>query len=64
MTTIEWLTPFKEITAVYSENRIKPANEVFGQSAGLLNVKTGRTCRYFWVLNGNNIPQAQRLEKL
>jgi hypothetical protein len=46
MTTIDWLTLFKDTIAVYSENHTQPANTLCGQNAELLNVKTGGTYGY------------------
>jgi hypothetical protein len=39
MTTIDWLTLFKEMIAVCSENRTKPMNTLCEQNAKLLNFK-------------------------
>jgi hypothetical protein len=33
--------PFREITAVYSENHMKPTNKLCGRKAALLIVKAG-----------------------
>jgi hypothetical protein len=43
---INWLTLFKEMIAVYTENQTKPKN------AALLIVEAGGTFFYHWVLNG------------
>jgi hypothetical protein len=42
ITKINWLTLFKEITAVYSENHTKPINK----NATLLNVKADGSYNY------------------
>jgi hypothetical protein len=47
MTKISWLTLFKEIITVYTENHTKQI-----QNTDLLIVKTGGTYNYHWVLNG------------
>jgi hypothetical protein len=46
MTTINWLIPFVEEIAVYSENHKKPMNTLCEQNAELLNVKVGGTYSY------------------
>jgi hypothetical protein len=38
---IKWLTLFREVMAVYSENHTKPINTHCGQSAELFKVKLG-----------------------
>jgi hypothetical protein len=43
ITKINWLTLFKEIIAVYSENNTKHINTLCGQNAELLIVKAGGT---------------------
>jgi hypothetical protein len=52
ITKINWLTLFKKIIAVYSENYMKYINTHYGQSAELLIVKTGGTYSYHWALKG------------
>jgi hypothetical protein len=47
ITKINWLTLFKEIIAVYSENYTKPII----QAAALLTVKAGGTYNYLQALN-------------
>jgi hypothetical protein len=39
ITTINWLTAFKEIIAVYRETHMKPVNTACGQSASYLLLK-------------------------
>jgi hypothetical protein len=52
-TKINWLTLFKEIIAVYSENRTKDLYTFYGGiKAGLLIVETGGTYRTHWALKG------------
>jgi hypothetical protein len=63
MTTIDWLTLFKEIIAVYSENHIKPTNRLCGQNAELLNVKAGGTYSYQRVLKGQVKSHALRARR-
>jgi hypothetical protein len=46
ITTINRLTLFKGIIAVYSENRTELINALCGQNAELLNVKAGGSCNY------------------
>jgi hypothetical protein len=48
ITKINWLTLFKEIIAVYSENYTKPINK----NAELLILKSAGTYSYKSVLNG------------
>jgi hypothetical protein len=55
VTKINRLTLFKEIIAVYCENRIKRVYTVCGQHADLVNVKAGCVCGYRWSLEGNKI---------
>jgi hypothetical protein len=43
ITKINWLTLFKEIIAVYSENHTKHINTLCGQNTELLNVEVGGT---------------------
>jgi hypothetical protein len=38
----------KEVSAIYSENCVKPINTVCEQNAKLLNVKVGGTYSYNW----------------
>jgi hypothetical protein len=52
VTKINWLTLFKEVFAVYSENNTKPTNKLCGQNAELLIFKTGGTYSCHWVLKG------------
>jgi hypothetical protein len=52
ITKINWLTLFKEIIAVYSENHIKPMNALSGKNVELLNIKEGGTYSYHWALKG------------
>jgi hypothetical protein len=46
ITKINWLTLFKEIIAVYSENHMKPIDTLCGQNTELLIVKVGGTYGY------------------
>jgi hypothetical protein len=46
ITKINWLTLFKEIIAVYTENHMKHINTLCGQNSELLNVKVGGTHSY------------------
>jgi CRISPR/Cas system-associated protein Csm6 len=46
ITKINWLTLFRKIIAVYSENHTKPLNTMCGQNAELLIVKAGGTYGY------------------
>jgi hypothetical protein len=46
MTTINWLTQFREIIAVYSENHTKHINTLSRQNSEVMDVKAGGTCRY------------------
>jgi hypothetical protein len=46
ITKIKWLTLFKEIIAVYSENNKKPKNTLCHQNADLLIVKADGTHSY------------------
>jgi hypothetical protein len=48
VTKINWLTLFKEIIAVYSENHAKPII----QNAALLTVKADGSYSYFSALKG------------
>jgi hypothetical protein len=43
ITNIIWLTLFKEIISVHSDNNMKSINTLCGQSPELLIVKTGGT---------------------
>jgi hypothetical protein len=52
ITKINWLTLFKKIIAVYSENHAKLINTLCGQNAELYIVKAGGTYRYNWGLKG------------
>jgi hypothetical protein len=53
MTTLNWLTLFKEIIAVYSENYTKPINRL--QNAELLIVKASGKYSYHWALKGHKV---------
>jgi uncharacterized protein YktB (UPF0637 family) len=46
ITKINWLTLFKEIIAVYTENYTEPINTLCGQNAELLIVKAGGLYSY------------------
>jgi hypothetical protein len=46
MMVIGWLTLFREITVVYSENHTKHINTLCGQNAEVFIVKAGGTCSY------------------
>jgi hypothetical protein len=48
ITKISYLTLFKEITALYSENHMKPINAPCGQTAELFTVKVGSTYMYHY----------------
>jgi hypothetical protein len=50
ITKINWLTLFKEIIAVYSENHTKHINRLCGQNVEILIVKEVGTCSYHWTL--------------
>jgi lipoate-protein ligase B len=50
ITKINWLTLFKEIIAVYTENHTKHINKLCGKNAELLNVKAGGKVSYHCVL--------------
>jgi hypothetical protein len=52
MTTINWLTLFKEIIVVYTENRTKHINTLCGQNAELLNIIADGTYIYHCDLKG------------
>jgi hypothetical protein len=52
VTKINRLTLFKEVIAVYSENRTKPINTPCGQHAELLYVAAGGTYSYRWAIEG------------
>jgi hypothetical protein len=52
VTKINWLTLFKEIISVYSENRSKPLHTFCGQNAKLLRVKESGTYSYHSALKG------------
>jgi hypothetical protein len=52
ITKINWLMLFKEIIAVYSENRTKYINIFSGQNVELMNVKAGGPYSYHCALNG------------
>jgi hypothetical protein len=50
ITEINWLTLFKEIIAVYSQNHMKGINTLCGQNAEVLVIKAGDTYSYHCVL--------------
>jgi hypothetical protein len=50
ITKINWLTLFKEITAVCSGNHTKHTNTMYDQNAELLNVKAGGTNQHHLAL--------------
>jgi hypothetical protein len=50
ITKINWLTLFKEIIAVFTENHMKSINTLCGQNAELLVTKAGGTYSYHWAL--------------
>jgi hypothetical protein len=52
ITKINWLTLFREIIVVNSENHTKPINTPGGQNAELLIVKASDSYSYHWVLKG------------
>jgi hypothetical protein len=52
ITKINWLTLFKEIIAVYSENHTKLTNTYCEQNAKLLNIRAGGIYSYHWNLEG------------
>jgi hypothetical protein len=52
MTTINWLTLFRETVAVYSENHKKHINTLCGQNRELLTVMAGGAYSYHWALKG------------
>jgi hypothetical protein len=52
MATVNWLTLFKELICVYTENLTKHTNIFCGQNAELLLVKAGGAYNYHWVLKG------------
>jgi hypothetical protein len=52
ITTINWLTLFKEIIAVYSENHMKHINALCGQNDNFLNVKICGTYSYRYSIKG------------
>jgi hypothetical protein len=52
ITKINWLTLFKEIIAVYSENLTKHTNILCVKNAELLTVKAGGTYSYQRALRG------------
>jgi hypothetical protein len=52
ITKINWLTLFKEIIAVYTENHKKPIITLCGQNAELLIIKAGGRYSYHWALKG------------
>jgi hypothetical protein len=51
ITKINWLTLFKEIIAVYCENRTKHINTLCRQNAELLTKEAGGSHSYHWDLN-------------
>jgi hypothetical protein len=52
ITKISWLTLFKEVIDVYSENHTKPANTLCGENAELLIVKVRGTYSSHCALRG------------
>jgi hypothetical protein len=48
ITKINWLTPFKEIIAVYTENHTKPTSKNCR-----VTVKAGGTYSYRWTFKGD-----------
>jgi hypothetical protein len=52
ITKIKWLTPFKEIIAVYTEKNMKPINTLCVQNIELLIVKAVGTYSYHQALKG------------
>jgi hypothetical protein len=52
ITKINWLTLFKEIIAVYSENHMKPIHIFCMQNAELLIIKAGSTYISHWAFKG------------
>jgi hypothetical protein len=46
---ISWLMLFKEVIAVYSENRTKAINTLCGQSAEFMNLKSRFLFVIFWL---------------
>jgi hypothetical protein len=52
MTTLSWLTLFKEIIAVYAENHTKPINTLRGIDEELLIIKASGTYSYHCALKG------------
>jgi hypothetical protein len=54
MTTINWLTLFREIIAIYCENYTKPVNTLRGQNAEVVNVKVSGTYSNHSALKGLN----------
>jgi hypothetical protein len=50
ITKINWLTLFKEIIAVYTENHRKPLQTLWEQGTKLLIIKAGGTHSYHWVV--------------
>jgi len=46
ITEINWLTLFRKIIAVYSENYVKPIKTIFGKYAELFLVKVGGIYTY------------------
>jgi hypothetical protein len=46
---VNWLMLFKEITAVYSENHMKPTNTFRGQNTYFI-CKEGGTYNHHWAL--------------
>jgi hypothetical protein len=52
ITKINWLTLFKEIIAVYTENHMKHMDTLCEQIVELLKVKAGGTYSYHWALKG------------
>jgi hypothetical protein len=53
MTRINWLTQFKEIISVYSDNHTNPINTFCGHNAEFVNAKHGGAYNYHWALKVN-----------
>jgi hypothetical protein len=46
ITKINWLTLFKDVIALFSDNHAKFINTLYGQNVELLNIKTGGAYNY------------------
>jgi hypothetical protein len=53
ITKTNWLTLFKDIIPVYSENHTKHINTLSGQNSELVNDEVCGTHTYHWVLKGS-----------